>query len=102
MNHSAPTTPDKSLRYMQATGKLPYPLTNDYMFKALFQKNNNVLKELVCSLLHLQPAEVESLEIKNPIILGKALTEDFDSKTFVLDINVLPSLKPPHGRSLRC
>lgn len=43
MNHSAPTTPDKPLQYMQATGKLPHSLTNDYMFKALFQKNNNVL-----------------------------------------------------------
>ena len=86
---------------MQATGKLPHPLTNDYMFKVLFQKNNNVLKELVCSLLHLQPAEVESLEIKNPIMLGQALTEDFDSKIFVLSVEP-PSLKPPHGRSLRC
>ena len=89
MNHSTPTTPDKPLRYMQAAGKLPHPLTNDYMFKALLQKNESVLKELVCSLLHLQPEEVESLEIKNPIVLGKALTEDFDSKIFVLDINVL-------------
>ena len=89
MNHSTPTTPEKPLRYMQATGKLPHTLTNDYLFKALLQKNENVLKELVCSLLHLQPAEVESLEIKNPIVLGKALTEDFDSKIFVLDINVL-------------
>lgn len=89
MNHSTPTTPDKPLRYMQATGKLPHSLTNDYMFKALLQKNKNVLKELVCSLLHLHPAEVESLEIKNPIILGQAITEDFDSKIFVLDINVL-------------
>lgn len=89
MNHSTPTTPDKPLRYMQATGKLPHSLTNDYLFKALLQKNKNVLKELVCSLLHLHPAEVESLEIKNAIILGQAITEDFDSKIFVLDINVL-------------
>ena len=89
MSNSTPTTLEKPLRYMQAAGKLPHPLTNDYMFKALLQKNESVLKELVCSLLHLQPEEVESLEIKNPIVLGKALTEDFDSKTFVLDINVL-------------
>lgn len=89
MNYSESKTPDRELQYMQATGKLPHPLTNDYMFKALLQRNKNVLKELVCSLLHLRLEEVESLEIKNPIVLGKAITEDFDSKIFVLDINVL-------------
>ena len=29
------------------------------------------------------------MEVRNPILLGTALTEDFDSKTFILDINVL-------------
>ncbi|MDE7224887.1 MAG: Rpn family recombination-promoting nuclease/putative transposase, partial [Acetatifactor sp.] len=82
-------TPERELLYMQATGKLPHPLTNDYLFKALLQKNRNVLKHLTCSLLHLHPKEVESVEIKNPIVLGEALTEDFDSKIFVLDINVM-------------
>lgn len=89
MNHSTLKMPEKELRYMHATGELPHSLTNDYMFKALLQKNRNVLKELVCSLLHLRPEEVQSVEIRNPILLGEALTEDFDSKTFVLDINVL-------------
>ena len=77
------------LLYMQATGVLPHPLTNDYMFKALLQKNKNVLKHLICSMLHLRLEEVESVEVKNPIVLGEAVTEDFDSKIFVLDINVL-------------
>ena len=89
MDHFTPKSPSKKPRYLQATGQLPHSLTNDYMFKALLQKNVNVLKHLTCSLLHLQPDEVESVEIKNPIVLGKALTEDFDSKIFVLDINVL-------------
>ena len=77
------------LPYMQATGALPHSLTNDYMFKALLQKNKNVLKHLICSMLHLRPEEVKSVEIRNPIVLGEALTEGFDSKIFVLDINVL-------------
>ncbi len=47
------------------------------------------MESLICSLLHLTPDKVESMEIRNPIVLGKALTEDFDSKIFVLDINVL-------------
>ena len=89
MDYFAPKTPDKEPQYLQATGQLPHPLTNDYMFKALLQKNENVLKHITCCLLHLQPDEVKSVEIKNPIVLGEALTEDFDSKIFVLDINVL-------------
>lgn len=89
MNHSAPEISGKEPPFMRATGKLPHPLTNDYMFKALLQKNKNVLESLICSLLHLTPDKVESMEIRNPIVLGKALTEDFDSKIFVLDINVL-------------
>lgn len=89
MDHFTSKKPGKEPQYMQATGQLPHPLTNDYMFKALLQKNGNVLKHLICSLLHLKLDEVESVEIKNPIMLGEALTEDFDSKIFVLDINVL-------------
>ena len=89
MDHFTPKTPGIEPQYLQATGQLPHLLTNDYMFKALLQKNVTALKHLTCSLLHLRPDEVESVEIKNPIVLGKALTEDFDSKIFVLDINVL-------------
>lgn len=87
MDHVKTQTPAPS--YMQASGKLPHTLVNDYLFKALLQKNETVLKGLVCSLLHLLPQEIASLEIKNPILLGKALTEDYDSKTFILDLNVL-------------
>ena len=42
----------------QATGPVLIPLTNDYLFRALLQKNEHVLKGLICSLLHLQPDEV--------------------------------------------
>jgi len=79
----------KNQPYMQATGVLPHSLVNDYMFKALLQKNQVVLKHLVCSMLHLRPEEIVSVVLRNPIVLGKALAEDFDSKTFVLDVNVL-------------
>ena len=89
MDHVTHQMSPKGPRYLQATGRLPHPLTNDYMFKALLQKNENVLQQLICSLLHLYPSEIESVEIRNPIVLGEALTEDFDSKIFVLDINVL-------------
>lgn len=71
--------------YQQATGKMPYSLTNDYLFRALLQRNNRVLKHLICALLHLRPEEVNTVTIENPIVLGKAL----DNKTFILDIRVL-------------
>ncbi len=81
--------PNRTPQYMRATGKLPYTLINDYMFKALLQKNQKVLKHLICSLLHLQQEDIRSVKVTNPILLGAVQTEDFDGKTFVLDINVL-------------
>lgn len=69
----------------KAAGKIPYSMTNDYMFRAVFQSNNRALKGLLCSLLHLAESEVASVEITNPIILGEAI----DSKAFHLDIHLL-------------
>ena len=77
--------PEVQPPYWQATGKMPYSLTNDYLFRALLQKNNRVLKHLICALLHLQPHEVDTVTIENPIVLGEAL----DTKTFILDVRVM-------------
>ena len=65
------------------TGKITYNMTNDYMFRAVLQKNTKVLRGLIGSLLHLDP---ESLDVKitNPIILGQS----FINKDFILDVNV--------------
>lgn len=38
---------------MEFTGKIQYTLKNDYMFKAVLQKNEKVLKGLLASLLHI-------------------------------------------------
>jgi predicted transposase/invertase (TIGR01784 family) len=67
-----------------AAGPIRYTLTNDYMFRAFLQKNQHVLKQLICSLLHLDLNAVKSLRITNPIQLGKTI----DNKDFVLDINI--------------
>lgn len=67
------------------TGPVSIRLTNDYLFRALLQQNNRVLKALICSLLHLTPASVTSAVVTNPIILGEAC----ESKNFILDIHVL-------------
>lgn len=70
--------------YLQATGNLPFRLTNDYLFRALLQKSNRVLKHLTCALMHLHPEEVESVTVENPIVLGEAI----ESKEFILDVRV--------------
>ncbi len=68
-----------------ASGPLRFNMTNDYMFRAVLQTNNKVLRGLICTLLHLSEEEVASVRITNPIILGEAI----DDKEFRLDINVL-------------
>lgn len=68
-----------------ASGPLTIPMTNDYLFRALLQRNNKVLRGLICSLLHLASANVRSVEITNPIELGTSVND----KTFILDIRIL-------------
>ena len=69
---------------IKTSGPLIIPMTNDYLFRALLQHNNAVLKGLICSLLHLLPENVYSVEITNPIVLGTAIND----KTFILDIRI--------------
>ncbi len=73
-------TPD----YRRASGPVAIKMTNDYLFKALMQKNKRVLKALICSLLHLKPKEVRSVTVTNPIILGESISD----KDIILDVNV--------------
>ncbi len=70
--------------WLSATGPLCIPMTNDYLFRALLQLNNLVLKGLICALFHLSAEEVSSAAIINPIMLGEAINE----KTFFLDVFV--------------
>lgn len=65
-------------------GPVSIPLTNDYLFRALLQRNNSVLKALICSLLHLKISDVHAVTITNPIELGKTITD----KEFMLDIRI--------------
>lgn len=66
-------------------GPLEIPMTNDYLFRALLQRNNRVLKALICALLHLDPKDVQEVSIENPIELGKSYAE----KDLILDIKAL-------------
>lgn len=69
----------------EAVGELRYKFTNDYLFRATFQRNKTALLGLVCSLLGLKPEEVLSVDILNPIELGRSIND----KDFFLDIRVL-------------
>ena len=71
--------------WQNATGPLTIPMTNDYLFRALLQRNNFVLRGLIAALLHLNESDIISVFITNPINLGECITD----KTFILDINLI-------------
>ena len=83
-SRSSGSTSSDSIRIPQR-GALIVPMTNDYLFRALLQRNNLVLKGLICALLHMEETDISSVIITNPIRLGDSI----DNKTFVLDINVI-------------
>jgi len=68
-----------------ATGPIEFKMTNDYMFRAVCQKNELVLKGLICSLLNLSETELKSIVIQNPICLGEAIHD----KDIILDLHIL-------------
>ena len=45
------------------TGSLQYSLTNDYMFRAILQSNEYVLRNLIAALLHLEEEQIQKVEI---------------------------------------
>lgn len=75
--------------FKNATGKIDYTLMNDCMFHIVMQSNENVLKGLVCALLHLNPDNVKSVTLLNPL----ELSEEIRNKDFILDIKVLLDCK---------
>lgn len=75
----------KVLSFMNATGKIDYNMTNNYMFRYILQENQKVLKGLICALLHLNPTTVKSVIVQNPI----DLSGDVSGKEFILDIKIM-------------
>ena len=71
-------------RFMSATGKLPYNMTNDYMFRIVLQRDKETLIGLICSILHLSRDDVADVTVENPITPGEAI----DEKEYQLDILV--------------
>lgn len=84
-NNSSYLIPGTAVLPGNATGQIPYGLTNDYMFRAVFQRSEKALRHLLSALLSIPYNDIRSCEIKNPIILG----DNIDDKTCVLDIRLL-------------
>ena len=70
--------------WKKLTGELPVKMTNDYLFRALLQSDNDTLKALLASLLRINVSDIRSAEVTNPILLG----ENIEDKTFIMDIKV--------------
>ena len=70
--------------WRNAKGKIAYSMTNDYMFRMVLQSNNNVLKGIISSMMHVPLDTIDAVEIDNPIELGKYI----EDKDYVLDIKV--------------
>ena len=85
MNETQKQNPAPQIDWNTVCGPVAIPMTNDYLFRAILQKNNTVLKALISSLLHLDFETISSVEITNPIILGDSI----DAKTFILDVKVI-------------
>ena len=60
---------------MKFTGKIPYTLKNDYMFKAVFQETPAALKGFLSALVSIPAGEIRAVRIENPIIFGKPVTD---------------------------
>ena len=73
-----------NFKFMSAKGKLPYNMTNDYMFRIVLQRDRETLIGLICSVLHLSRNEVLDVTIENPVTPGEAIEE----KEYQLDIFV--------------
>lgn len=77
--------PGPYVSFAKRTGKLAFTLTNDYLFKVVLQKNEDILRALLCSLLGLAPDSIRSVVITNAAEPGATI----EDKEAVLDIKLL-------------
>jgi len=66
-------------------GELPYKLTNDYLFRAVFQTRPKALEGLCRAVLRLNPDDHICVTLQNPIELGTRI----DNKEFILDLAIV-------------
>ena len=49
--------------FFNATGDIPYNMTNDYMFSVILQENKEATKGLLCAVLRLKPEDIKTVVI---------------------------------------
>ena len=79
-----PSIKAPAVPFEEASGAIPYNMTNDYMFRIVLQENETVLRGLVAALIHQDPESIQT-KITNPVLLGDTIGK----KDFILDVNVL-------------
>lgn len=82
MEHSNIENTVTTMNYLTATGPVAVGMTNDYMFRIVFQENKYALKGLIASVLHLDPETIADIAISNEIKPGQSITD----KEYRMDI----------------
>jgi predicted transposase/invertase (TIGR01784 family) len=72
----------KGKDYLNASGRIPYGMMNDYIFRIVFQENKFALKGLLCAILGLPEDKLVGLTITNEVKPGISIS----SKEYRLDI----------------
>lgn len=75
---------DNAVTEKWPTGALKYTMTNDFLFKAVFQRNQGALEGLLCAMLGFKREEITSLRILNPVQDGMVI----DDKAVILDLKL--------------
>ena len=73
--------------YLNATGQVEVGMTNDYMFRIVFQQNKFALKGLLSSVLHLKPNSITDIEIKNVVQPGVSIADKEYRMDILLTLN---------------
>ena len=84
--------------YLHATGPVTVGMTNDYMFRIVFQENKYALKGLISSVLHMDPDNIKSLDIKNTVKLTKAGVKKSLKKSYVKTVKVKKAKVKPYKK----
>ena len=70
--------------FSKATGKIPYNMLNDYMFRIVLQDNKEALANIIAAVLHVDVSTITDIHVKNSIIPGAAV----DNKEYHMDISL--------------
>ncbi len=65
-------------------GKIQYKITNDFIFKTVFQQNLKALKGLLCAFLDMKLEEIRTVKVLNPIREGDVIND----KSVILDLRL--------------